>query len=189
MIKPFYQGKVDTFCAIYAVLNALRMTHAIRTLKARALFNDALLDLALDVAAFRDVLEQRTDYMALVDGMLEKVRRELSLDVIIPYGPGSRPDADTLWEACRRWMDGGDKRTVIFRFMRFLQPEADPFVRHWTTIDRIDAATLHLFDCSHEAEAILNMRRGAFVTRREDVSKEKLLWVQPESLRFVRLPC
>jgi len=188
MIKPFYQGKVDTFCAIYAVLNALRLTHAIRTLKARDLFNDTLLDLALDAAAFRDVLEQSTDYMTLVDGMLKKISRELPLDVIIPYGPGSRPDADTLWEACRHWMDGGDKRTVILRFMHFAQPDADPFVRHWTTIDRIDAEILHLFDCSHEAEAILNIRRNAFVSRREDVSKEKLLWIQPESLRFVRLP-
>ena len=29
MLKPFYQGKLDTFCAIYAVLNALRLTHGI----------------------------------------------------------------------------------------------------------------------------------------------------------------
>ena len=28
MIKPFYQGKLDTFCAIYAVLNALRLRRA-----------------------------------------------------------------------------------------------------------------------------------------------------------------
>ena len=25
MLKPFFQGKLDTFCAIYAVLNALRL--------------------------------------------------------------------------------------------------------------------------------------------------------------------
>ena len=48
MLKPFYQGKLDTFCAIYAVLNALRLTHGIRTLKAREIlvrhFSDPQLD-------------------------------------------------------------------------------------------------------------------------------------------------
>ena len=46
MLKPFYQGKLDTFCAIYAVLNALRLTHGIRTLKAREILNDTLMALA-----------------------------------------------------------------------------------------------------------------------------------------------
>lgn len=46
MLKPFYQGKLDTFCAIYAVLNALRLTHGIRVLKARDILNETLLALA-----------------------------------------------------------------------------------------------------------------------------------------------
>ena len=45
MVKPFYQGKLDTFCAIYAVLNALRLTHGIRVLKARDILNETLLAL------------------------------------------------------------------------------------------------------------------------------------------------
>ena len=40
MLKPFFQGKLDTFCAIYAVLNALRLTHGIQTLKARDILNE-----------------------------------------------------------------------------------------------------------------------------------------------------
>ena len=39
MLKPFFQGKLDTFCAIYAVLNALRLTHGIQTLKALSLIH------------------------------------------------------------------------------------------------------------------------------------------------------
>lgn len=46
MLKPFFQGKLDTFCAIYAVLNALRLTHGIQTLKARDILNETLLSLA-----------------------------------------------------------------------------------------------------------------------------------------------
>ena len=46
MVKPFYQGKLDTFCAIYAVLNALRLTHSIRVLRARNILNETLMALA-----------------------------------------------------------------------------------------------------------------------------------------------
>ncbi len=37
MPKPCHQGKADTLCAIYAVLNALRLTHGIRTLTANGI--------------------------------------------------------------------------------------------------------------------------------------------------------
>ena len=70
MLKPFYQGKLDTFCAIYAVLNGLRLTHTIRVLKARDILNETLMGLAASPEAFRAVLEQETDYCGLVDGML-----------------------------------------------------------------------------------------------------------------------
>ena len=72
MVKPFYQGKLDTFCAIYAVLNALRLTHGIRVLKARDILNETLLALAGAPEAFRAVLDQETDYLNLVDGMLPR---------------------------------------------------------------------------------------------------------------------
>ncbi len=56
MLKPFFQGKLDTFCAIYAVLNALRLTHGIQTLKARDILNETLLSLAGKPGALRAVL-------------------------------------------------------------------------------------------------------------------------------------
>ena len=55
MPKPFFQGKLDTFCAIYAVLNALRLTHGIQTLKARDILNETLLSLAGKPDALRAV--------------------------------------------------------------------------------------------------------------------------------------
>ena len=70
MLKPFYQGKLDTFCAIYAVLNALRLTHGIRTTRARDILNETLMALAGNPEALRAVLTQETDYLQLVDGIL-----------------------------------------------------------------------------------------------------------------------
>lgn len=75
-----------------------------------------------------------------------------------------------------------------FRFLRSLTPEGPPVNRHWTTADRMNDEILHLFDCSHEAEAILNIRKDSFVTRPEAVSQGRLLYIQPGSLRLLRLP-
>ena len=47
---------------------------------------------------------------------------------------------------------------------------------------------LHLFDCSHEAEAILNVRKDSFVTRADDICEGKLLHIQPYTIRLLRLP-
>lgn len=191
MLKPFYQGKLDSFCAIYAVLNALRLTHGIRTTKARDIFNETLLALVPEQQKFKDVLTQNTDYVSLIDSMLSVQRRRLPLVVEKPF-PDLLATPDQLWSAFMAWL--GEKReatpgrAIVFRFLRFLKPEGDPLNRHWTTMDYITADTLHLFDCSHEAEAILNIRRDSFVTRREDVDKDHLLYIQPDTARFLRLP-
>ena len=103
MPKPFFQGKLDTFCAIYAVLNALRLTHGIQTLKARDILNETLLSLAGKPDALRAVLEQDTDYMQLVDDMLQARRQRYPLRIEKPFAEGVAVAPEALWEACRAW--------------------------------------------------------------------------------------
>lgn len=188
MLKPFYQGKLDTFCAIYAVLNGLRLTHNIRVLKARDILNETLLGLAASPEAFRAVLEQETDYCGLVDGMLRIQSRSFPLEVRQPFTDEDDPSVDQVWECCRTWLAPGSGRAVIFRFMRHLTPDGPPVNRHWTTADSLANDVLHLFDCSHEAEAILNVRKDSFVTRTNDICEGKLLHIQPYTIRLLRLP-
>lgn len=186
MIKPFYQGKLDTFCAIYAVLNALRLTHGIRTLKAREILNECLLSLAATPKIFADVLYLRTDYVELVNDLLKSVCQKMPLVVESPFPNGA--GVDEFWNRCGEWLAADSHRAVIFRFLRFLKPEAEALNKHWTTADKQEKDILHLFDCSHEAEAVLNIRKESFVTRREDVDKDHLLYIQPETAHFARLP-
>ncbi|MBQ9406555.1 MAG: hypothetical protein IJU37_07455 [Desulfovibrio sp.] len=186
MLKPFYQGKLDTFCAIYAVLNALRITHGIRTLKARDILNDTLMGLASAPNALRAVLDQTTDYCALVDGMLRVQARAFPLRMEQPFGPQDRPTPEQLWLCCQHWLTAEAQRAVLFRFQRFIVPDGPPASRHWTVADKVANNILHLFDCSHEAEAILNVRRDSFVTQLEDLSKERLLFIQPTTVHLLR---
>lgn len=201
MLKPFYQGKLDTFCAIYAVLNALRLLYGIRVLKARDILNETLLGLASRPEAFRAVLAQETDYVSLVDSLLRIQTRAFPMEIQAPFAPDGNsgrsaslartqpPDPDTFFAACRDWLAPGRGRAVVFRFLRSLTPDGGPMNRHWTTADRVDGDILHLFDCSHEAEAILNIHRTSFVTNAAHVSADRLLHIQPESARFLRVPC
>ena len=187
-LKPLYQGKVDTFCAIYAVLNALRLTHGLRTLKARDMFNDTLMALAGEPAVFRAVLEQTTDYMQLVDSMLARQKEKHPLDVQVPFAPKAKPSPQVVEKCLAMWMQGGTNRAAILRFMRHVSPGTRAINRHWTTVGSVDDKGIHLFDSSHDAEAIMHIKAGEFVTRREDINADQLLYIQPETIRLVRLP-
>lgn len=184
-MKPFYQGKLDIFCALYAVLNALQLTHGIRTLKAREIFHDTLASVAANPEAFREMLDQRTDYISLVDGMLRVASRIYPLRVEAPFTGTPDPSPRELWRACSGFMAGGGNRTLIFRFLRYMTPEAPPLNRHWTAAEWIENDTLHLFDCSHEAAAILNITKTAFVTYPAEISADRLLCIEPASVRFL----
>lgn len=191
MIKPFYQGKLDTFCAIYAVLNALRLINGLRTLKARDILNVTLLSLGTRPAEFKAFLDQQTDYIALVDGLLEQLRKHYHLEIVRPFRKSESVSPEAFWQTCQNWMgcEAGEisKRSFIFRFMRYLDPEKPPVNKHWTTVGSMTQDVMRLFDSSHEAEAILNVRRGSFCTHAKDVDKSRLLLIQAASARFIRL--
>jgi hypothetical protein len=185
MPGPFYQGKLDTFCAIYAVLNALQLIYGIRILRARSILNETLLALARSPESFRAVLEQTTDYHALVDKMLHMQCQRFPLLVQRPFTGTDRPTPAQVWECCQQWLEAEGRRAVIFRFMRHLTPDTPAVNRHWTTAGHIGKDILHLFDCSHEREAIFHIHRKSFVTHADALSRERLLHLEPASIRML----
>lgn len=185
-MKPFHQGKLDVFCAMYAVLNGLRLTHQLRTLQARDILHETLLALAPNIEAFRAVLEQRTDYVALVDRMLNIQTLRMPLRVERPFVEASgahTPTPENVWEHMETWLRGGQGRAVVFRFLRYRAPDEPPVNRHWTTAQRMEDDTLHFFDCSHEREAVYSITSTGFVTRPEHIHRDCLLCFEPHTLR------
>ncbi len=214
-MKPFFQGKIDVFCALYAVLNGLKITHHIRTLQARDIFHEALLGISQNPKVFRAVLEQQTDYIGLVDAMLTIQAKKRPLIVERPFPNNSDntkkpPSPDAVWDAIEEWLapnvlkgapsplNGVQKheqnnlmgRAVIFRFLRYLRHDAEPMNKHWTTAHYINEKGLQFFDCSLEESAIYSLKRGDFVTDPKDVNKNCLCCIDPSSLRFMapRIP-
>ncbi len=83
---PFHQGQLDVFCAVYAVINALRAVHPLAMGQARRLFNEVLLDLARDAEGLRAVLYNATDHDALVRAVLDRASRDVvALRVTRPF--------------------------------------------------------------------------------------------------------
>lgn len=188
-MKPFFQGKLDVFCALYAVLNGLKITHNIGVLPARDILHETILHLAADPEAFRAVLDQRTDYVALVDTMLSIQCKIRPLHVEQPFPlQTTAPVASNaqVFALCHKWLESHTKSAIIFRFSRYISVDAPPVNRHWTTAHRADSDTLHLFDCSHEAGAIYSIERKGFVTHSRDLNPQCLLWLEPSSIRFIR---
>ena len=188
-MKPFYQGKLDVFCAIYAVLNGLRLTHGLRALKARDIFHETLLALADNKAALKTVLDQQTDYIPLVDAMLHVHSINYSLRMQVPFPTpeegGGTPNPEDTWQAIHAWLNGTLYRAVVFRFFRYLLPEEPPTNRHWSTISHLEDGSLRLYDASHEPEAVQRIGRHEFVTRTADIRPGQLIYLDPHSLRFI----
>jgi hypothetical protein len=185
-MRPFHQGKVDTFCAIYAVLNALQLLYEIRPLTGRELFNEVILDLARgDEEYFRAVLNLKTDYRELVDRMLAGVASRFPLRVERPFPPGT--GRKTVWQALTEYADPERKRTAVFRFCRYVPDRPAPLADHWTTSLRMDGEGLHLFDCSLEPEGVYCLPPGMVAVRPGFVNREYFL-VPPECVRLLSLP-
>ncbi len=215
-MKPFFQGKIDVFCALYAVLNGLKVTHQIRTLQARDIFHETLLGISQNPKVFKAILEQKTDYIALVDAMLNIQAQKLSLTVERPFeGTQDRPPSPAqFWQTVEEWLapnvslnlstpsksrvhrsndissNNMRGRAVIFRFIRYLMPHTEPVNRHWTTAYYINDDVLYFFDCSLEESAIYNVKEGAFVTDCKNISTHCLHCIEPHSLRLLapRIP-
>jgi hypothetical protein len=188
-MKPFYQGKLDVFCAIYAVLNGLRLTHGLRTLKARDILHETLLALADNKTAFKAVLDQETDYIPLVDAMLQVHSLNYPLRVRAPFPPpgegGATPAPKETWQAIQDWLDGTLRRAALFRFFRYFQPQDPPANRHWSTISHLEDDSLRLYDASHEPEAVQRIGKEDFVTSVTGICQKQLIYLDPHSLRFI----
>ena len=141
------QGTVDTFCSIYAVLNALRLIRNLRILECREIFNTTLLRLS-ETGALAPVLTQQADYGLLVDDMLDSLPPDRRLGVLHPFRQGSAPTQKKFIDTCSDWFSR-PRRAAIVSFERYISPDAEtPFIRHWTTISGVRNDGFLLADAS-----------------------------------------
>lgn len=181
-MQPFYQGKIDTFCAVYAVLNALQILHDITAGKARELFNEVLVDQSRNEARFRAVLTHRTDYVDLVDRMLTMVRPQFPFREGKRFAPGS--PRQKVWDALTEFAVPELRRTAVFRFRRYTPGRASPVVDHWTTALNMDGGILRFFDSSMEPGGVYSLEASLLADAPAERGREYFI-IAPESVRLL----
>ena len=183
-MQAFFQGKVDNFCAVYAVLNALQLLYAITPLDARRIFNRTLMNISADREAFRRVLEHKTDYVVEVDAMLADIQAHEfpGLSVHAPLGPEAT--CEQAWEVLRASAVLSLPRVAVFRFMRFTPSQEKPYVDHWTTGRTMDTQGLHFFDCSIEEGGLYCLPYAKVTDRAHPLSRDYVV-IPPESIRIL----
>ena len=80
-MQRYYQGQLDFFCAIYAVINALTALYGINLAQSRALLASILGDLSTYPELWRTTLENRTDFHWLTAHMLYACGKGISCPV------------------------------------------------------------------------------------------------------------
>ncbi|CAK7001988.1 MAG: hypothetical protein DELT_00067 [Desulfovibrio sp.] len=80
-MQRYYQGQLDFFCAIYAVINALTALYGINLTQARALLATILSDVSRHPGLWEATLLNETDFHWLADHMLLACARSPSYPV------------------------------------------------------------------------------------------------------------
>ena len=88
-MRRYLQGTLDFACGIYAVINALSLTHGLDLSGARAIFRETHLDVAARPALWADYSANTTDHYWLVRHTLERwcSTPPYRLAVHCPFGP------------------------------------------------------------------------------------------------------
>lgn len=129
---------------------------------ARDIFNRTLLEASRDGQKFRAVLEHRTDYLELVDWMLDSVTKQFELICLAPFACEQSPEI--IWSTLANYTQPDLGRCAVFRFLRYEAYHMTPLADHWTTASRLDSQGLHLFDCSMESRGLYLIRPLAVVS-------------------------
>ena len=182
---PFFQGKIDNFCAVYAVLNAMKLICNISSLQARNLFADLLLRHSRNEANFRAILYHTTDYNDLVDDFFLQLLKQFPVKVTAPFpDEAAAPSEDDIWNILKDYAKPDEGRSAVFRFCRFAPLAAHPVADHWTTAQRVEGETLHFFDCSLEKMGLYALPRHLLRVQAH-IRPLEYVQVPPRSIRLV----
>ncbi len=158
-VHPFTQGTIDTFCAAYAVMNALQITHGIKPLDGRNLFSNLLLSISKDPMVFTRVLNLKTNYVAMVDFFIDIAKKQYPIKVTKPFAKNESVTATTFWDVLEAELDPDNKKTAVFQFEKRIATLKEPMFAHWTTPWEVVDDEIILFDCSPERNAIKKLHK------------------------------
>jgi hypothetical protein len=139
-MKPYEQGGLDGLCAIYSIVNAVRIISNIRNGESKVLFRRILEHLEQT----RDLSRLLSEGIGLVTigGILREVVGDLIPYRSMPYKNLPHTPLDEFWNGMTRFLDTGGQRTILIGI-------GGSMWDHWSIVHEITARQIRFFD-SHK---------------------------------------
>lgn len=182
-LRPFHQGRLDTFCSIYAVLNACRLLCGLRGLDAHAIFNKILLSLSASHQKFSALLLQGTDFTEIVDSML-CMKLPFPVEIKAPFREQPCPDEKDFWEIACTWLQR-PASALIFSYECYLAVDMKASRIHWTAAATIKNNQLQLYDSGLPQESLSCLSKDSFTTSYGRLSPKHLVLLHASTLRLL----
>ncbi len=169
-MKPYYQGALDSICAIYSLVNATRIIAGINDNEARVLFRQILayLEKSKDLSV---VLTQGIG-LTTIGGILKDVIGDKILNRNIPYKHHPDTTLDEFWTAMADFLNEGPRRAILIGL-------GGPVWDHWTIVESISDRQIRFFD-SHK---LRQLNRTRCTTTRSTSARPHVL--QPTHTYFL----
>lgn len=192
-MEALFQGKLDNFCALYAVLNAMQRTHGISHWEARKLFHAGLISFSQDVESWEKIVCNRTDYIAEIQSFITVIRNEGSpIHYTQPFPDGKASIADVL-DVVRQWspvdkhkgptlFEQAGGKGVVLQFKRYLPFRGAPLISHWTAVKEYAGSEIRFIDSSLEKIATHALPENGFCTREEELKQGQLFLINPATI-------
>lgn len=161
VVKPYEQGALDGLCAVYSIVNAVRIISGIGEEEARELFKEII-----------EYLEE-TNYLPkiLIDGIGLQTIGSILAEVVgnrinnraMPFKLLPETPLDEFWQEMMGFLNGG-KRAILIGL-------GGPLWDHWSIVESITDKQIRFFD-SHKLK---RLNRSRCATIRSTSSRPHLL--------------
>lgn len=195
-MEALFQGKLDNFCALYAVLNAMQRTHGINHWEARKLFHAGLVSFSQDTEHWEKIVCCRTDYISEVQSFLHVIQgKGTPLEYTQPF-PDGKASIDDVLAVIKDWSpvnkergvtlyDQSEGKGVVLQFKRYLPFRGAPLISHWTAVKEYVGNEIRFIDSSLEKTATYALPENGFCTNEKEIKQGRLFLINPATIYLI----
>jgi hypothetical protein len=149
-MKPYEQGALDGLCAVYSIVNAVRIVSGIGDEEARELFKKIILYLEKT----NDLAKILTEGIGLttIGGIFADVVGEQISNRAMPFKQCPDTPLDEFWAAMMTFLNNGGRRAILIGL-------GGPMWDHWSIVESITEKQIRFFD-SYKLKRLNRSRCG-----------------------------
>lgn len=161
-MKPYEQGALDGLCAVYSIVNAVRIVSGIGEEEARELFREIILYLEKTNDLARILIEGIG--LKTIGGILADVVGEQISTRAMPFKQYPDTPLDEFWTTMMSFLNNGGRRAILIGL-------GGPMWDHWSIVESITEKQIHFFD----SYKLKRLNRSRCATMRSTTSRPHLL--------------